>query len=39
MARLRHIPKQGESIVESGFRFTVEEATDRAIVKLRVEPA
>jgi CBS domain containing-hemolysin-like protein len=39
MARLRHIPKEGESIVESGFRFTVEEATDRAIVKLRVEPA
>ncbi|MEA2079076.1 MAG: hemolysin family protein, partial [Pseudomonadota bacterium] len=39
MARLRHIPKQGESIVESGFRFTVEEATDRSIVKLRVEPA
>ena len=39
MARLRHIPKEGESIVEAGFRFTVEEATDRAIVKLRVEPA
>ena len=39
MARLRHIPKEGESIVESGFRFTVEEATDRSIVKLRVEPA
>jgi CBS domain containing-hemolysin-like protein len=38
MARLRHIPKQGESIVEAGFRFTVEEATDRSIVKLRVEP-
>jgi CBS domain containing-hemolysin-like protein len=38
MARLRHIPKQGESVVESGFRFTVEEATDRSIVKLRVEP-
>lgn len=39
MARLRHIPEKGESIVESGYRFTVEEATDRAIVKLRVEPA
>ena len=39
MARLRHIPKEGESIVESGFRFTVAEATERAIVKLRVEPA
>jgi CBS domain containing-hemolysin-like protein len=38
MARLRHIPQQGESIIEAGFRFTVEEATDRSIVKLRVEP-
>lgn len=38
MARLRHIPKQGESISESGFRFSVEEATDRSVVKLRVEP-
>jgi putative hemolysin len=39
MARLRHIPGEGESIVESGFRFTVTEATERAVVKLRVEPA
>ncbi len=39
MARLRHIPAEGESIVESGFRFTVTEATDRAVMKLRVEPA
>jgi len=39
MARLRHIPNEGESIVEAGFRFTVTEATDRAVVKLRVEPA
>ncbi|MGB5259323.1 MAG: hemolysin family protein [Gammaproteobacteria bacterium] len=38
MARLRHIPAEGESIVESGFRFTVTEATNRAVVKLRVEP-
>ena len=38
MARLRHIPVEGESIVESGFRFTVTEATERAVVKLRVEP-
>lgn len=37
MVRLRHIPQQGESITEAGHRFTVEEATDRAIVKLRVE--
>ncbi|MGB5340079.1 MAG: hemolysin family protein [Gammaproteobacteria bacterium] len=39
MARLRHIPREGESITESGFRITVTEATDRAGVKLRVEPA
>jgi len=38
LARLRHIPKEGEYIVEAGFRFTVEEATQRAIIKLRVEP-
>ena len=37
MARLRRIPEKGESIVESGYRFTVEGATDRAIEKLRVE--
>ena len=38
MARLRHIPKAGESVVVSGFRFAVEEATDRTVLKLRVEP-
>jgi CBS domain containing-hemolysin-like protein len=38
MARLRHIPAEGEFIEESGFRFTVTEATERAVVKLRVEP-
>ena len=38
MARLRHIPDEGEFIVEAGFRFTVAEATNRAVVKLRVEP-
>ncbi len=37
MAQLGHIPKRGESVVEMGYRFIVEEATDRAIVKLRVE--
>jgi CBS domain containing-hemolysin-like protein len=39
MARLRHIPKEGESIIEQGFRFTVDQANDRGIVKLRVELA
>lgn len=38
LARLRHIPKEGEFIVEDGFRFTVVEANERSIVKLRVEP-
>ncbi len=38
MARLRHIPAEGESIEEAGFKFTVTEATERAVVKLRVEP-
>ena len=36
VARLRHLPKTGESIVEHGFRITVEEATDRAIKRVRV---
>jgi len=38
MARLRHIPQEGESLNEAGFRFTVAEASDRAVLKLRVEP-
>jgi putative hemolysin len=38
LARLRHIPVEGEFVVETGYRFTVEKATERAIVKLRVEP-
>ncbi len=38
LARLRRIPTQGEFIVEAGYRFTVVEASERAIVKLRVEP-
>ena len=38
LARLRHIPKEGEFIIEDGYRFTVVEANERSIVKLRVEP-
>ncbi len=38
LARLRHIPERGEFIVEAGYRFTVVEASARAILKLRVEP-
>ena len=37
MARLRHIPEEGESILEFGYRFTVEQATERAIQKVRIE--
>nr|VFJ86020.1 MAG: Hemolysin, contains CBS domains [Candidatus Kentron sp. LFY]VFJ97909.1 MAG: Hemolysin, contains CBS domains [Candidatus Kentron sp. LFY]VFK18356.1 MAG: Hemolysin, contains CBS domains [Candidatus Kentron sp. LFY] len=37
MARLRRIPKEGDSLVESGYRFTVSKATERAIIKLKVE--
>lgn len=37
MARLRHIPREGEYLVEKGYRFTVIEATARSAVKLRVE--
>ncbi|MGI9311392.1 MAG: hemolysin family protein [bacterium] len=37
MAQLGHIPARGESVIEMGYRFTVEEVTERAIVKLLVE--
>ena len=36
-SRLRHIPATGETVVESGWRFEVEQTTDRAIVRLKVE--
>jgi len=38
LANLRHIPRQGESLVDSGYRFTVEEATEKAVVRVRAEP-
>jgi CBS domain containing-hemolysin-like protein len=38
-ARLRRIPAPNDSIVENGWRFTVLESNERAILKLRVEPA
>ncbi len=37
MARLRHIPEKGEYIKEAGYIFTVEQATERSVVKLRAE--
>ena len=36
-SRLRRIPVVGDSITEAGYRFTVEDATERSAVKLRVE--
>ncbi len=36
-ARLRRIPKKDESVIDAGWRFIVIEATERAIIKLRVE--
>ncbi len=35
---LRRIPKEGEYVVDSGYRFTVVEATERAVARLRAEP-
>ena len=37
LAKLKHIPVQDEYLIESGFKFTVDQASDRAIIKLRVE--
>ena len=36
-ARLRHIPLSGESVEACGWLFTVDKATERAIIRLRVE--
>jgi putative hemolysin len=38
LGRLRHIPKEGEFITEAGFKITVVNATERAILKLKIEP-
>ena len=39
ISNLRHIPIAGEFVIAAGYRFTIEEATDRGIQKLRVERA
>jgi CBS domain containing-hemolysin-like protein len=36
-ARLRHIPIVGESVIDAGWRFTVIEANERAVLKLKIE--
>jgi CBS domain containing-hemolysin-like protein len=38
LAHLRHVPKEGDYIVDSGYRFTVVEATPKAATKVRAEP-
>ncbi len=37
MMQLGHIPGLGEIMTEQGYRFIVEERTDKAIVKLKIE--
>jgi CBS domain containing-hemolysin-like protein len=37
MSRLRHLARRGEWFIESGYRFTVEEADERTVKKVRVE--
>jgi len=38
ISHLRHIPSVGEHVIQSGYRFTVEEVSERGIRKLRAEP-
>ena len=37
MNQLGHIPDYGESMTEQGYRFSVEERTDKSILKLKIE--
>ena len=39
MRQLRHLPRPGESTVISGFRFTVEDVSEKAIKSVVAEPA
>jgi CBS domain containing-hemolysin-like protein len=38
LAQLRHVARPGESVVVGGYLFTVEQATERAITRVRVAP-
>jgi len=38
IARIKHIPEVGESIIENGFVFTVEDSNERMVIRIRVEP-
>ena len=37
MSQLGHIPEHGEYLVEQGYRFAVEERTEKAIVSLKID--
>jgi len=37
ISRLRHIPKEGDNVMEQGYRLTVLEADERTVLKVRVE--
>jgi CBS domain containing-hemolysin-like protein len=37
VARLKHVPSPGEFMTDNGYRFTVEKANERAVIKLRAE--
>ena len=37
ISRLRHIPKEGDSVTEQGYLLTVLEADERSVLKVRVE--
>jgi CBS domain containing-hemolysin-like protein len=37
ISHLRHIPTEGEYVIQAGYRFTVVQSTERGIGKLRVE--
>jgi putative hemolysin len=39
MNELGHIPDYGESMVDQGYKFSVQERTDKAILKLKIETA
>jgi CBS domain containing-hemolysin-like protein len=38
MAQVAHIPQEGESVENAGYRFVVEKATERSIESVRVDP-
>jgi CBS domain containing-hemolysin-like protein len=38
LTHLKHISRPGEEIVESGYRSTVVEATEKEVLSVRAEP-